>query len=172
MNQRNHDGSLITRDHLLRRPLVVESAEDVSSCFNSGGAGCFAKPRDYCREPLTPPSFSPLSVSIYLGLTQLHRNPQYTAQQWNFAYDRCPNPIRGNGQRDVPKPDRGVSQLRLAGNSSLKARLDKSHPAYLPCPGKPAAGLGAHDDVDERGCNWEINQCWLLGWPAESMVVV
>ncbi|KAL5317604.1 hypothetical protein ACEPPN_014700 [Leptodophora sp. 'Broadleaf-Isolate-01'] len=49
MNQRNHDGSLITRDHLLRRPLVVESAEDVSSCFNSGGAGCFAKPRDYCQ---------------------------------------------------------------------------------------------------------------------------
>lgn len=53
MNQRNPNGSLMSRDHLLRRPLVVESAEEISSCFNSGGAGCFAKPRDYCREPLS-----------------------------------------------------------------------------------------------------------------------
>lgn len=50
MNQRNPDGSLMSRDHLLRRPLVVETEQEISSCFNSGGAGCFAKPRDYCRE--------------------------------------------------------------------------------------------------------------------------
>ncbi|KAL2065969.1 hypothetical protein VTL71DRAFT_3639 [Oculimacula yallundae] len=49
MNQRNLDGSLTARDHVLRRPLVVESAADISSCFNSGGAGCFAKPREYCQ---------------------------------------------------------------------------------------------------------------------------
>ncbi|KAE9374935.1 beta-lactamase/transpeptidase-like protein [Stipitochalara longipes BDJ] len=49
MNQRNLNGSLTSRDHLLRRPLVVESVEEISSCFNSGGAGCFAKPRDYCQ---------------------------------------------------------------------------------------------------------------------------
>ncbi|KAE8445798.1 hypothetical protein EG329_012856 [Mollisiaceae sp. DMI_Dod_QoI] len=49
MNQRHPNGSLIGRDHLLRRPLVVESAEEISSCFNSGGAGIFAKPRDYCQ---------------------------------------------------------------------------------------------------------------------------
>lgn len=54
MNQRNPDGSLFGRDHLLRRPLVVETAEEVSSCFNSGGAGCYARPQDYCRASYLP----------------------------------------------------------------------------------------------------------------------
>lgn len=50
MHHREADGSLRGRDHLLRRPLVVESAEEIQSCFNSGGAGCFAKAEDYCRK--------------------------------------------------------------------------------------------------------------------------
>lgn len=33
------------RDHILRRPLV----EDKKNIFNSAGAGCFAKPAEYCR---------------------------------------------------------------------------------------------------------------------------
>ncbi|KAJ4984867.1 beta-lactamase [Stagonosporopsis vannaccii] len=49
MNHRNKDGSLITRDHLLRKPLVVESSE-VKDVLNSGGAGCFAKPSDYAHK--------------------------------------------------------------------------------------------------------------------------
>lgn len=49
MNHRNKDGSLIARDHLLRKPLVVEASE-VKSVLNSGGAGCFAKPSDYARK--------------------------------------------------------------------------------------------------------------------------
>ena len=53
MNHRKHDGSLIGRDHLLRKPLTVESSE-VKSVLNSGGAGAFAKPSDYARKPLQP----------------------------------------------------------------------------------------------------------------------
>lgn len=49
MNHRNKDGSLIARDHLLRKPLVVESSE-IKDVLNSAGAGCFAKPSDYARE--------------------------------------------------------------------------------------------------------------------------
>ncbi|RDW77816.1 beta-lactamase family protein [Coleophoma cylindrospora] len=49
MNQRSSDGSLMSRDHLLRKPLVVETTAEIASCFNSGGAGCFAKPQDYCQ---------------------------------------------------------------------------------------------------------------------------
>lgn len=49
MSQRAPDGQLSPRDHLLRRPLIVSSLEDVKGCFNSGGAGCFAKPQEYCR---------------------------------------------------------------------------------------------------------------------------
>ncbi|XPS92912.1 hypothetical protein M3J09_002287 [Ascochyta lentis] len=48
MNHRNKDGSLIARDHLLRKPLVVEST-DVKNVLNSAGAGCFAKPSDYAQ---------------------------------------------------------------------------------------------------------------------------
>ncbi|BDD62295.1 hypothetical protein MPDQ_006718 [Monascus purpureus] len=49
MNQRDASGQLSRRDHLLRRPLLVESAEEIRGCFNSGGAGCFAKPQEYCQ---------------------------------------------------------------------------------------------------------------------------
>lgn len=55
MNQRAPNGQLSGRDHVLRRPLIVESESDIKSCFNSGGAGCFARPQDYCRTcPLRP----------------------------------------------------------------------------------------------------------------------
>ncbi|KAF7156084.1 hypothetical protein CNMCM5623_009226 [Aspergillus felis] len=53
MNQRDAQGQLSSRDHLLRRPLVVQTAEDIKTCFNSGGGGCFAKPQDYCRMCLS-----------------------------------------------------------------------------------------------------------------------
>jgi hypothetical protein len=49
MNARAPDGQLSPRDHLLRRPLIVETGEDIQSCVNSGGAGCFAKPREYVQ---------------------------------------------------------------------------------------------------------------------------
>jgi CubicO group peptidase (beta-lactamase class C family) len=50
MNARTPDGQLHPRDHLLHRPLVVESQQDIATCVNSGGAGCFAQPREYCRK--------------------------------------------------------------------------------------------------------------------------
>lgn len=53
MNQRAADGQLSPRDHPLHRSLIVESPEDVKGLFNSGGAGCFAKPQEYCRESPT-----------------------------------------------------------------------------------------------------------------------
>lgn len=49
MNQRLPQGQLSRRDHPVRRPLVVDSAEEV---FNSGGGGCFAKPQEFCRKTL------------------------------------------------------------------------------------------------------------------------
>ncbi|KAM0325322.1 hypothetical protein ACHAQA_007307 [Verticillium albo-atrum] len=51
MHARDHDGTLRPRDHLQRRPLLVDlSKEDeVASVFNSGGAGMFAKPQEYTK---------------------------------------------------------------------------------------------------------------------------
>lgn len=51
-NSRNPDGTLRARDPLLRAPLVVDpdNETEVARVFNSGGAGMFAKPQDYCSE--------------------------------------------------------------------------------------------------------------------------
>ncbi|KAK0390751.1 hypothetical protein NLU13_0254 [Sarocladium strictum] len=51
MHQRDPDGTLRPRDHLLRAPLVVDPSNkaEVDRIFNSGGAGMYAKPRDYCK---------------------------------------------------------------------------------------------------------------------------
>lgn len=49
MNHRKPDGSLIARDHLVRKSLIVEE-KDVGSVFNSGGGGAFSKPSDYARK--------------------------------------------------------------------------------------------------------------------------
>lgn len=49
MHQRDSTGRIHPRDHLLRRPLIVDDEIDVKSLFGSGGAGCFSTPQDYCR---------------------------------------------------------------------------------------------------------------------------
>lgn len=53
MHHKKPDGQIITRDHLLHRPLIVQSEEEIRDCFNSGGAGIFAKPQEYSRKPST-----------------------------------------------------------------------------------------------------------------------
>lgn len=50
MHFRDSSGNLIERDHLQRTPLVASEGE-VKDIFNSAGAGCFAKPSEYCRKP-------------------------------------------------------------------------------------------------------------------------
>lgn len=52
MNSRSADGTLSARDHPLRAPLVVDpdNKAEVARVFNSGGAGMFAKPQEYCSE--------------------------------------------------------------------------------------------------------------------------
>jgi CubicO group peptidase (beta-lactamase class C family) len=51
MNARDPDGSLRLHvdGHLTRRPLMVTKPEDIKSTFNAGGAGCFARPAEYCQ---------------------------------------------------------------------------------------------------------------------------
>ncbi|KAJ5678841.1 hypothetical protein N7462_007085 [Penicillium macrosclerotiorum] len=51
MHSREIDGKLKPRDHLLRAPLVLDpnDEDEAGKLFNSGGAGMFAKPQEYCR---------------------------------------------------------------------------------------------------------------------------
>lgn len=62
MHAREKDGTLRPRDHLLRSPLVVNPNDSaaVKAVFNSGGAGMFAKPQEYCSKLKLP---SPVSLS-------------------------------------------------------------------------------------------------------------
>jgi CubicO group peptidase (beta-lactamase class C family) len=48
---RSQDGSLSPYDHIHRRPLIVSTEAEKKACLNSGGAGCFARPQEYCRKP-------------------------------------------------------------------------------------------------------------------------
>ncbi|OGE51217.1 hypothetical protein PENARI_c014G10445 [Penicillium arizonense] len=49
MHQRDPTGRIHSRDHLLRLPLIMDDESDMKSFFNSGGAGCFSTPQDYCQ---------------------------------------------------------------------------------------------------------------------------
>jgi CubicO group peptidase (beta-lactamase class C family) len=51
MHVRTPDGKLAVRPagHLLRKPLTAKTPEEIKSTFNMGGAGCFAKPAEYCQ---------------------------------------------------------------------------------------------------------------------------
>lgn len=49
MHHKTSDGRIFQRNHLLRRPLMVDS-EGIVKTYNSAGAGCFAKPVEYCGE--------------------------------------------------------------------------------------------------------------------------
>ncbi len=49
MHQKTPDGQIYQRNHLHRRPLMVDG-EEIAKTYNSAGAGCFAKPIEYCRK--------------------------------------------------------------------------------------------------------------------------
>ena len=51
MNKRTPDGklSLNPNGHLNRKPLYASTEEEKGQTFHAGGAGCFAKPKQYCQ---------------------------------------------------------------------------------------------------------------------------
>lgn len=82
MHQRDPNGTIRERDHLLRRPLTVED-EDVTKVYNSGGAGCFAKPAEYCgmsssRKPTLNSRFTTAQTHTITLNTQKSSPPSST----------------------------------------------------------------------------------------------
>lgn len=117
MHQRLADGTLTLRDHLLRKPLVVDATE-AKNVFNSGGAGCFANPSDYCQiiATLLNDGTSPTTGARILSkatVDQMFTNqiPEYP----NFARQGIPD----------AKPD-----------------LTNRIPEIYPVPGNPPQGWG------------------------------
>ena len=54
MHAKYQDGTVHTRDHLLRRPLLAPE-DEIKHIYNSAGAGCFARPLEYCGIALAFP---------------------------------------------------------------------------------------------------------------------
>lgn len=55
MQQKYPDGSFADADHVYRRAIwhAERGANGKKDIFHSGGAGCFAKPAEYCRKSLS-----------------------------------------------------------------------------------------------------------------------
>ncbi|KAH6642088.1 beta-lactamase/transpeptidase-like protein [Boeremia exigua] len=102
MNHRNKDGTLVPRDHLLRKPLVVE-ASDVKDVLNSGGAGCFAKPSDYAQiiatllndgtSPTTGAKLLEKSTVDTMFTNQIEKFPDFARQGIAAAKPDLTNPV-------------------------------------------------------------------------------
>jgi CubicO group peptidase (beta-lactamase class C family) len=78
MHFKGPDGKLEPRDHLLRRPLVISSPQETAGCFNSGGAGMFAKPGEYARRSHTLSKMTRTSPVLMVACTK--RNTSGLAQ--------------------------------------------------------------------------------------------
>ncbi|KAF2825980.1 beta-lactamase/transpeptidase-like protein [Ophiobolus disseminans] len=102
MHQRKHDGSLIGRDHLLRKPLTVEASE-VKNVFNSAGAGAFSKPSDYAQiiatllndgtSPLTGAQILKKETVDLMFTNQIEKFPDFGRQGIPDAKPDLTNPL-------------------------------------------------------------------------------
>lgn len=110
MNAKNPDGTLRARDHLLRVPLVVDldNEAEVARIFNSGGAGLFAKPQEYCSEwyPNNLPAGGHELTNYYC------RGSSSPVERWNVSNHRQQIAAQGNCRRNVFQPDFPVPQLQ------------------------------------------------------------
>ncbi|KAL1959935.1 hypothetical protein VTO42DRAFT_603 [Malbranchea cinnamomea] len=104
MHSRAPNGQLSGRDHLLRRPLIVSSEAEVKNCLNSGGAGCFAKPQEYCQilatllndgtSPTTGAQILQKSTVDEMFKNQIPEFPNFGRQSIPAAKPDLTNPIQ------------------------------------------------------------------------------
>jgi len=102
MNFRNTQGQLGTYDHINHRPLVAEGQE-IDSCLNSGGAGIFAKPQEYCQilatllndgtSPTTGAKILSKSTVDQMFQNQIPQFPNFARQGIPAAKPHLTNPI-------------------------------------------------------------------------------
>ncbi|KAJ5454926.1 Beta-lactamase [Penicillium desertorum] len=94
VNQRSPDGKLSLREggHLFKRALKVESEEDIKATFNSGGAGCFAVPSEYCKilaallnNGQCPKSGTQILKPQSVRTPELYPQPPEHAQGWSLG---------------------------------------------------------------------------------------
>lgn len=171
MNHRDHNGNLHPRDHLLRGALVLRSKEEAEGFFNSGGAGMFGKPRDYCSKSsfLCSLQFEYLPW-VYTMLTDAHA--EILAMLLNDG--KCPKT-----GAEILKPSTVAEMFTnqipdfpnfgRQGLAASKPELTNQIPELYPVPGNPPQGWGLTFMLSNGGptgrskttANWAgLANCW------------
>ena len=164
MNRRAPDGQLSPSDHLFRRPLIVNTADEVKNSFNSGGAGCFAKPQEYCS---TTPCITTRVKYTDINITS--RNPRNPPQRRRIPHNRRPHPPKIHRRHHVHQPNPRQARLRPPSHARRKARPHQPVPSAVPW--RRAAGLGPElHDVRRR--DGPVRGHGVVGWDRESVLVV
>lgn len=136
MNCRQKDGKLARYDHIQRRPLIVESKEDIKNTLNSGGAGCFAKPQEYARKFIenTKPQTNHLTVIPEIIATLLNDGKSPTTGAQILA----PETVAEMFKNQIPQfPDLGRQ-----GIPDSKPWLTNPLPDLYPIPKEKGQGWG------------------------------
>ncbi|KAL4879721.1 beta-lactamase/transpeptidase-like protein [Aspergillus karnatakaensis] len=147
MHHRNPDGTLRTRDHLLRLPLVIDLSNETetSNLFHSGGAGIFAKPQDYAR--------------IFSVLLNNGTDPQTGVEIL------APHTIDEMFRNQIPQ----FPNYSRQGIPAAKPDLTNPIPELYPVPGDPPQGWGLTFMLTNGGAtgrstttgNWAgLANCW------------
>ncbi|KAF2229612.1 beta-lactamase/transpeptidase-like protein [Viridothelium virens] len=118
MHQTDLDGSVRERDHIHQRAMTAKTDHEKKHIFNSGGAGCFAKPTEYCK--------------ILATLLNNGTSPTTNAQILK------PETVDNMFRNHIPQfPDFGRQGIAAA-----KPELTNALPDVYPQEGNPPQGWG------------------------------
>lgn len=151
MQQRERDGVSHDTDHVARR--MILHADDTSGrMFQAGGAGCFAKPKDYCRKS-NPKLSQRIRNNTHQAFFPPPSNPHNAPQQRHLPHHQRTHPQIRNRRRNVQEPDTRVSRLcaQLPAPQRQGFPLQPG-PGDLPARRQPAAGVGF--DLLQHDCAW------------------
>lgn len=91
------------RDHMLREPIVAQTDDEKKRLFNSGGAGCFAKPKEYVqvlaallndgKSPSTGAQILKKETIEEMWKNQISEHPNFARQGIPNAKPEQTNPI-------------------------------------------------------------------------------
>ncbi|KAK1988136.1 beta-lactamase [Colletotrichum cereale] len=141
MHYRRPDGKLVARDHPLHRPLVARSEEEIRECFNSGGAGMFAKPQEYTRI---------LSVFLNDGTCPITKAQILKKETVDEMFTN-----------QIPQ----LPNFSRLGVQDAKPELTNSLPELYPAPGNPPQGWGLTFMIAGGPTGRSDGTAWWAGLP-------
>ncbi|KAI1104723.1 beta-lactamase/transpeptidase-like protein [Jackrogersella minutella] len=136
MHTRERDGKLRPQDHIYRRPLAVETPEEIAGVFNSGGAGLFAKPQEYTRilsillndgtDAKTGIKFLEKSTVDEMFKNQIPEMPNFSRKGMAAAKPELTHPLSELYPIEGNPPQGWGLTFMLSGANPLTGRSDKT----------------------------------------------